>query len=257
VRQSVHSRQLQKIMFVCHSCRRSFRSVKSLSAHHRHYDGCERAHFQYLLNRSHPISDNAPQGAANPPPPPSRPSTPAPNPPSTGDESTEFPPDDSGSPTPSIAPSPSPNLTALVSQSSQHHSSNLHEPLASQVKLLHILNGINAPHYAFTELWKWAASLTLMPSDTRISLHSAPQKRSIVMRSLSTHYGLDNCAPITKTIVLPSGNIVQLVTHDFKAQLFSLLSDPKLMEEKTFCCARTPMAVLLVLPTCLPSLRTT
>jgi len=210
--------------FVCYACNAPFRSQKALGAHHGRKPACSRDHFHLLQSRRQRPNVSSHRDTAAHESPPHQPPPPS-------DDSQDFPLDDT-SPSPTANGTPPLDHISALDPSWSHHPINVQEPLASQVRLLHLLNDINAPHHAFTDIWNWASSLAVMPLETRTSLHSAPRQRNGVISSLSKLYSLDKCAPATEIIELPSGHKVKLVTHDFKAQLFSLLSDPKLMEEK-------------------------
>ena len=85
-----------------------------------------------------------------------------------------------------------------------------------------------APHYLFQDIWKWAQKAT----DTKVEFSGAGTCASVIIE-LNCHYDLDDTKPTTISVTLPtSGEIVHITTHDFLAQLRSLLSDPVLTRKE-------------------------
>ena len=79
-----------------------------------------------------------------------------------------------------------------------------------------------APHYLYQDIWKWAQKAT----DTKVEFSRAGTHASVITE-LNCCYDLDDTKPTTIPEILPvSGEVVHITTHDFLAQLRSLLSDP-------------------------------
>ena len=126
----------------------------------------------------------------------------------------EPPPDsDSTNPTPDMI------IDLLNAQYAAHvqsgnGSATLTAELKSQIELLAMLKAARAPYSLF---WKWAQSST----------------RTSVIKELCRRYNLARMNPSTFKVKLPAcGEVVELTTHDFLAQLLSLLTDPVLMRDE-------------------------
>ena len=102
------------------------------------------------------------------------------------------------------------------------------DELKSQIELLVILKKARAPFYLFREVWKWAQNATT----NHVKFAGAGTRYSVI-KELHSRYDLGSTKPITTKVTLPeSGKIVDITTHDFTSQLYSMLSDPVLMREE-------------------------
>ena len=91
-----------------------------------------------------------------------------------------------------------------------------------------MLQKARAPHYLYQDIWKWAQKAT----DTKVEFSGAGTRASVITE-LNRRYDLDDTKPTTIPVTLPtSGEVVHITTHDFLAQLRSLLSDPVLMRNE-------------------------
>ena len=91
------------------------------------------------------------------------------------------------------------------------------------IDLLKILNSINAPKHAYNDIVKWARNLNT-------NLMAQPISRENLISSLSKKLSLENLFPKMVALILPCGNTVQVTKTCFLTALFSLLSDPDLMQ---------------------------
>ena len=103
-----------------------------------------------------------------------------------------------------------------------------------------MLQKARAPHYLFQDIWKWAQKVT----DTKVEFSGAGTRASVISE-LNRHYDLDDTKPTTIPVTLPtSGEVVHITTHDFLAQLHSLLSDPVLMRKENLLLTMTAIPLL-------------
>ena len=119
----------------------------------------------------------------------------------------------------------------------KHHLSgeedlNINAEYAAQIHLLHILKRNGAPLKLFNEIMKWT-------NKTAAFLHydfleeSLSQPRLIA--KLLQKYNLQNYKPRTKSVELPfSKQKVDIIVHDIKEAIYSLLSDSQLMQSENF-----------------------
>ena len=97
------------------------------------------------------------------------------------------------------------------------------------LQLASIVTGVNAPHYLYKDLVAWGRDLEsgnrdeLVLRTKSISFHK-------LIKNTSEKYGIGNIFPQTQRLLLPSNNIVSVTRFDFGAQLYSLLTDQKLMQ---------------------------
>ena len=100
--------------------------------------------------------------------------------------------------------------------------------LKTKTDLLVMLQKACAPHYLYQDIWKWAQKA----SDTKVEFSGAGTRASVITE-LNRRYDLDDTKPTTISLTLPSSReVVHITTHDFLAQLRSLLSAPVLMGGK-------------------------
>ena len=93
--------------------------------------------------------------------------------------------------------------------------------LKTKIDLLVMLQKARAPHVVYQDIWKWAQKAT----DTKFEFSGAGTRASVITE-LNCCYDLDETKPITIPVTSPvSGEVVHATTHDFLAQLRSLLSD--------------------------------
>ena len=98
------------------------------------------------------------------------------------------------------------------------------------IELLHILSKANCPIYLFDLIKSWARSVQL----AKVNLTDNSSKtRSQVIKELDKRFNLTGSKPKEIEVILPGSNeTVRVVTHDFKEQLYSLLSDPAVMRDE-------------------------
>ncbi len=97
-----------------------------------------------------------------------------------------------------------------------------------EIELLDILKEYNVPLGMYDRIMDWSRSAALRDHDFTI----IPRGRDVVVRNLKQVFGLENIAPITSPVSLLHGDSVQVTSFNFKEMLFSLLSDPELMQEE-------------------------
>ena len=95
------------------------------------------------------------------------------------------------------------------------------------VQLLELLKRARAPLYLFGEIRKLFHDSSLRYPEL---LLQQPIPRETVIQSLYERYSLNGLQPISTAVKLPSGSYANIVRHDFYLSLFSLLTDPRLMQ---------------------------
>ena len=116
---------------------------------------------------------------------------------------------------------------------SGHGSSPISFELQAKIDLLCLLKLARAPFYLFQDIWKWAQK----QQDRNVKFKSAGTRAS-VLKELHERYNLEDTVPITQHITLPEcKKKVQITTHGFLPQLYSMLTDPALMKDQNllFC----------------------
>ena len=113
-------------------------------------------------------------------------------------------------------------------ESRQNCSSSSFGPMFSRketklLELASILTSVNAPNYVFNDIIQWAQSLNRVDLDSPIGLHN-------LIHRVADKYNLGNIFPQTTPLYLPSDNTVAVTKYNFAEQLYSLLSDEKLMK---------------------------
>ena len=108
--------------------------------------------------------------------------------------------------------------------------------LRAQTELVTLIQRHKLPFKMYDEFMCWHKSIQDLGT---LNFHATKDAnvRETVLKNLKTRYGL-NDEPNTTTYILPaSGEEVQVTTHDFKDQLYSLLTDPELMKDENllFC----------------------
>ena len=108
--------------------------------------------------------------------------------------------------------------------------------LRAQTKLAALIQDNKLPFKMYNEIMKWHKSIQELGT---LNFHGTKDgnSRETVIKNLKTRYGLED-EPTTTTHTLPhSGQVVEITTHDFTDQLYSLLSDPDLMKDENllFC----------------------
>ena len=98
------------------------------------------------------------------------------------------------------------------------------------IELLHILSKANCPIYLFDVIKNWARSVQV--ANVNLTENSS-KTRSQVIKELDKRFNLTGSKPKEIEVILPGSNeTVRVVTHDFKEQLYSLLSDPAVMRDE-------------------------
>ena len=90
------------------------------------------------------------------------------------------------------------------------------------LNLAHILTESNAPTGMYDKIIKWAKGIDEGDLDRTISFHT-------LIQQTATKYGLGNIFPQSFQVILPSLNAVKVTKFNFAEQLYSILSDDKLM----------------------------
>ena len=107
------------------------------------------------------------------------------------------------------------------------HQSQFNTSQQSELRILHFLQKIKAPLYAYDELMKLLYDINLCGHV--FDSHFTTQ--GCLIEKLNTRYDAHSTAPIVKTIQLESGNVIKVVTFDFLEMLRSLLTDPQCMSD--------------------------
>ena len=108
-----------------------------------------------------------------------------------------------------------------------HKSAPLPVDMTLSVHLLQLLKKARAPLYLYGNIMKLFHDTSVEHPDL---LLQPPIPRETVLQSLYQRYSLGGLRPVTTTVKLPSGNQTNVVRHDFYLSLFSLLTDPRLMQ---------------------------
>jgi hypothetical protein len=123
----------------------------------------------------------------------------------------------------------------LMQMQKEHEQSNdfsyqtTKQHLKANVKLLHILKQAKVPLYLFDQVLDWAKDAAInhnvdFKSNNLLS-------RSKTLQHLKKKYRLHEVEPKIKTIMLPGCKChIDLIIHDFKSSLYSLLNDASLMQ---------------------------
>ena len=115
-----------------------------------------------------------------------------------------------------------------------HHLVPFNNELKVHTQLVTLMQANNIPFQMFPKFMKWRQDAEDMEGSLNFQ---AGNSRESVLKELKTRYGL-NDKPTTTTYTLPhSQQKVQITTHDFTEQLYSLLTDPELMKDENllFC----------------------
>ena len=119
-------------------------------------------------------------------------------------------------------------LSFLDEQTKQSGGYGERRPLSADieqsVKLLHILQKAKAPLYLHDEIQEWA-------EEGRRTGCLKGVKRETVIATLDKYYNMQGLKPKTEKLQLPSGNEINVTTHDFIHSLFSLLTDDYLTQD--------------------------
>jgi hypothetical protein len=100
------------------------------------------------------------------------------------------------------------------------------------IELLRILMKAKSPVYLFGQI-KACFWTTVHVSKVNLLDKSASLSRKAVLKQIYQQFNLHGSQPIEIEATLPgSKDIVSIVTHDFKEQLYSLLSDPVVMRDE-------------------------
>ena len=95
------------------------------------------------------------------------------------------------------------------------------------IELMHLLSSINAPRHAFDKFVAWGRSLKKDDLST-------PCSREKLISTTAEKFSLNKLLPTTHLLLLPSGNTVRVTKFCFMTNLFSLLSEEKLMQPSNF-----------------------
>ena len=94
----------------------------------------------------------------------------------------------------------------------------------AEVELLNLFRKTtNAPLKLYDKVFKWAHRAT---QHHKVNFSEPANSRRLTLKNLSTKYDLDGVRPTKQHIQLPSGVEVELVTHNFLQQCYSLLTCP-------------------------------
>jgi hypothetical protein len=100
--------------------------------------------------------------------------------------------------------------------------------LPAKIELLKLLNTAKAPLYLFDHIMTWAKN-AVNKYDVDFGMENNLSREKFV-QELKMQYNLENIDPIVQTVTLRgSGNTTEIITHSFKASLYTLLNDTKLM----------------------------
>ena len=126
---------------------------------------------------------------------------------------------------------------SLMSKYNTYLSSGMGQMKASiayqrDIELLRILMKAKAPVYLFDQI-KECFRTTVHVSKINLLDKSARLSRKAVLKQIYQKFDLHGSQPKEIEVTLPGSNeIVRVVTHDFKEQLYSLLSDPVVMQDE-------------------------
>jgi hypothetical protein len=98
-----------------------------------------------------------------------------------------------------------------------------------QVELLFLLKKHAASMKLYDDIMDWAHKSVL---ELKHNFKDKPKKRKAVVKSLLKQYDLCSFCPKRNSLILPSsGKKTEVVTHDVRQAIYSLLSDPNLMDD--------------------------
>ena len=98
----------------------------------------------------------------------------------------------------------------------------------AKVDLLILQHDSRSPLNDYQKTWRWAQQLSKDPSK-----FCTPVTRDSVVNMLMKRYDLECTKPTTKSYFLPGAKQwIDITTHDFLSQLYSLLSDPSVMADE-------------------------
>ena len=105
----------------------------------------------------------------------------------------------------------------------------------AQLDLIHILDSTNTPLYLFDQLVNWINKYVVYND---IFMHSLSSKsilssREQTMTIIKNRTNMKLIEPFTKNIYLPGSKLsIDIVLHDFKSSLYTLLMDESLMKDE-------------------------
>ena len=124
------------------------------------------------------------------------------------------------------------NLLMNIKHASLHHKDIAYSPRQRfWLELAGILQDTNAPKYLYKDIQKWAVQLIDDPQFS--SGCSPPLGYTDLVKQMANHHGMKDIRPKNDILHLPGSlHSVSVVKFDFMQQIFSLLSDEKLMNPK-------------------------
>ena len=117
----------------------------------------------------------------------------------------------------------------------QNRNDHLPSSTIASIKLLKILQKMNAPLYAYESIMEWTAecsNLGIMFS------HNYPTRGNII-KKLSTEMCMTGMLPKESPLKLADDRIIKITHFDFKEMCFSILNDRNLMEDKNLTFANS------------------
>jgi hypothetical protein len=117
------------------------------------------------------------------------------------------------------------NCLPLQGNESPHSAEEL-----AQVELLKLLKDMRAPLYAYDTMMQWAANAV---SKGHVFWHHF-RSRDCLLEDLIERHKMEGLHPIIVPVLLGSGVQVEVVAFNFKEMIWSLFSDPQLMQQKNF-----------------------
>ena len=104
----------------------------------------------------------------------------------------------------------------------------------SDVKLLKLLKTAGCPIYLFNQIKEWAHESAVGGDGLEgVKWLERSEKRTAVLKDIRRRFDLEESGPTQIEVTLPgSGEKVTLTLHDFKQQVYSLLSDPVAMSDE-------------------------
>jgi hypothetical protein len=125
-----------------------------------------------------------------------------------------------------------PTFLTTFFQQDQQQAINFSVEQRVHIKLLTILDKIEAPDYVFQSILQWATEAKCL----NYSFSPRHTTRSAVIQELCQHVQMKSANPIVSQIQLKHvNNPLSIVSFDFKHQLCSLLNDPTLMTPDNLC----------------------
>ena len=129
------------------------------------------------------------------------------------------------------------DISADEQQGTQKDFSNLFNnnangnSLPAKIELVKILNTAKAPLYLYDHIMVWAKT-AVNKYDVDFGIEPILSREKLI-QELKSKYMLDKIEPEIQTVTLcGSGNTTEIVRHNFKDSLFSLLQDKHLMQNK-------------------------